>query len=110
MDSKQDVEERQNLLNISHEQDLLLGSYEQAAWAYKLALTFNRKSAETHLKIAKIYDEMEDGLNAIMFTKLAHKIFIRSRKSIQIEETQSLIDILTAKYENKSENKLVPKG
>ena len=48
---------------------------------------------------------MEDGLNAIMFTKLAHKIFIRSRKSIQIEETQSLIDILTAKYENKSEKK-----
>ena len=60
MDSKQDAEERQNLVNISQEQDLLLGSYEQAAWAYKPALTFNWKSAETHLKIAKIYDEMEE--------------------------------------------------
>lgn len=53
MNSQTDTEERQNLLDLSDNGDLLLGSYEQAAWAYKLALTFNRKNAETHLKIGK---------------------------------------------------------
>jgi hypothetical protein len=110
MDSKTDNEERQNLLKLSDQKGLLLGGYEQAAWAYKLALTFDRKNPATHLKIGKIYDEMEDGPNALMFTKLAHKIFKRGRNSSQIEETQTLIDTLTAKYEDKSGKKIVPKG
>ena len=105
MNSQTDTEERQNLLDLSDNGDLLLGSYEQAAWAYKLALTFNRKNAETHLKIGKIYDEMEDGRNALMYTKLAHQIFKRNHNSRQMEATQSFIDLLTTKYENKSGKK-----
>jgi hypothetical protein len=64
MDSKKDGMNRQELLNSPDNQDLFVGSFEQAAWAYKLALAFNHKSAETHLKIGKIYDEMQDGKNA----------------------------------------------
>jgi hypothetical protein len=110
MDSETDDQEKQSLLELSGNRDLLLGSYEQAAWAYKLALTFDRKSAETHLKIGEIYDEMEDGQNALMFAKLAHQIFKKSRNLSQMEKTQSYIDSLTAKYESPAEKKLVPKG
>ena len=110
MDSQKDENERQKLLDLSGNRDLLLGSYEQAAWAYKLALTFNHQKAETHLKIGKIYDEMEDGKNALMFANLARQIFKRSHKSNQLKETQSFIDTLNAKYENKSGKKIVPKG
>ena len=110
MDSQKDENERQKLLDLSGNRDLLLGSYEQAAWAYKLALTFNHQKAETHLKIGKIYDEMEDGINALMFANLAHQIFKRSRNSNQMKETQSFINALTAKYENNSGKKMMPKG
>jgi hypothetical protein len=75
-----------------------------------LALAFNHKSAETHLKIGKIYDEMQDGKNALMFANLAHQIFKRNHKSSQMDEAQSFIDQLTAKYENKPEKKAVQKG
>ena len=97
-----DDEEKQNLLDLSENGDLVLGSYEQAAWAYKLALNFNHRSAETHLKIGKIYDEMKDGQNALMYAKLAHQIFKRNHNSSQMEETQSFIDLLTTKYKNQS--------
>ena len=110
MDSARDPEERQKLLDLSDNGDLLLGSYEQAAWAYKLALNFNHRSAETHLKIGKSYDEMEDGRNALMYTKLAHQIFKRNHNSRQMEATQSFIDLLTTKYENKSGKKRVHEG
>lgn len=105
MDSQEGNEERQILLNFSEEKELLLGSYEQAAWAYKLALTFNQKSARTHLKIGRIYDEMEDGENALMYAKLAHQIFKRDHKSSELEEAQSFIESLTSKYEDNSEKK-----
>jgi len=98
MDSQTDAEERQKLLDLSNNEGLVLGSYEQAAWAYKLALSFNRKNAKTHLKIGKIYDEMKDGRNALMYAKLAHQIFKRNHNSSQLEETQSFIDLLTTKY------------
>ncbi len=110
MDSQEGNEERQTLLNFSEEKELLLGSYEQAAWAYKLALTFNQKSARTHLKIGRIYDEMEDGENALMYAKLAHQIFKRDHKSSELEEAQSFIESLTSKYEDNSEKKTVHKG
>ena len=110
MDSQKDTEERQNLLELSGNGGLLLGSYEQAAWAYKLALNFNRKNAKAHLKIGKIYDEMGDGRNALMYAKLAHQIFKRNDNSSQMKETQSFIDLLTAKYENKSGKKVAHKG
>ena len=102
MDAEKDDEKRKSLLDLSGNRDLLIGSYEQAAWAYKLALTFNHKSAETHLKIGKIYDEMEDGKNALMFAGLAHKIFKRNHNSSQMEETKSFIDLLTTKYKSKT--------
>ena len=110
MDSQKENEERQNLLELSSNGGLLLGSYEQAAWAYKLALNFNRKNAKTHLKIGRIYDEMGDGRNALMYAKLAHQIFKRNDNSGQMKETQSFIDLLAAKYENKSGKKVVHKG
>jgi tetratricopeptide (TPR) repeat protein len=105
MDSQMDDEEKQHLLDLSKNGDLVLGSYEQAAWAYKLALNFNHRSAETHLKIGKIYDEMKDGQNALMYAKLAHQIFKRNHNSSQMKETQSFIDLLTTKYKNQSEKK-----
>ncbi len=105
MDSQMDDEEKQNLLDLSENGDLVLGSYEQAAWAYKLALDCNHRSAGTHLKIGKIYDEMKDGQNALMYAKLAHQIFKRNHNSSQMKETQSFIDLLTTKYKNQSEKK-----
>jgi hypothetical protein len=70
-----------------------------------LALNFNHRSAETHPKIGKIYDEMKDGQNALMYAKLAHQIFKRNHNSSQMKETQSFIDLLTTKYKNQSEKK-----
>jgi len=103
INSQKDDEERQKILNLSNRQNLLLGSYEQAAWAYKLSLTFNHKSAETHLKIGRIYAEMGDGLNALMHAKLAHQIFKKHDNSKQLEETQTFIEMLTSKYKDKFE-------
>ena len=101
--SQKDAKDRQKILALSENQDFLLGSYEQAAWAYKLSLTFNHKSAETHFKVGKLYDEMGDGVNALMHTKLALQIFKRRDNSRQIEETLAFIEILTKKYKIKSE-------
>lgn len=101
--SQKDDEERQKIFDLSDNEDLLLGSYEQATWAYKLSLTFNHKSAETHLKIGKIYAEMGDGRNALMHAKLAHKIFKKHDNSKQLEQTQTFIEMLTTKYKDKFE-------
>ncbi len=103
INAQKDDEERQKIFNLSDNQSLLLGSYEQAAWAYKLSLTFNHKSAETHLKIGKVYAEMGDGRNALMHAKLAHQIFKKHDNSKQMEETQTFIKMLTSKYKNKFE-------
>ncbi len=105
--SQKGEEERQKLFDLSEDQGLLLGSYEQAAWAYKLSLNFTKKSAETHLKIGKIYDEMADGQNALMHAKLAHQIFKKRDNSNQMKETQAFIEMLTTKYENGSAKKVV---
>jgi hypothetical protein len=103
INSQKDDEERQKIFNLSDNQSLLLGSYEQAAWAYKLSLTFNHKNAETHLKIGKIYAEMGDGRNALMHAKLAHQIFKKRDNSKQMKETQTFIEMLTSKYKDKLE-------
>jgi len=100
--NSQNDKERQRLLDLSDTQDLLLGSYEQAAWAYKLSLDFTQKNAETHLKIGKIYDEMADGRNALMHAKLAHQILKRGDNSRRLKEAQTFIEMLTTKYENTS--------
>lgn len=103
INSQKDDEERQKIFDLSDNENLVLGSYEQAAWAYKLSLTFNNKSAETHLKIGKIYAEMGDGRNALMYAKLAHQIFKKHDNSKQMEETQTFIEKLIAKYKDKLE-------
>ena len=103
INSQKDDEERQKIFDLSDNDNLLLGSYEQAAWAYKLSLTFNNKSAETHLKIGKIYAEMGDARNALMYAKLAHQIFKKRDNSKQMEETQTFIEMLIAKYKDKFE-------
>ena len=110
MDSIETDEERQGLLSLSFDRDLYLGSYEQAAWAYKLALNFNKKNGPIHLKIGKIYDEMGDGINALMYAKLAQKLFRKNHNSKELQKTQSLIERLNAKYEPESEKKTVHKG
>jgi hypothetical protein len=110
MDAQQDTLERKNLLDFSEDKKLLLGSYEQATWAYKLALKFNQKSADTHLKIGKIYDEMQDGKNALMYVKLAHQIFKTAHKSSEVKETLAFIESLTSKYNNISDKITVHKG
>lgn len=103
IDSQKDDEVRQKIFDFSDNQGLILGSYEQAAWAYKLSLNFNHKSAETHLKIGKIYAEMGAGRNALMHAKLAHQIFKKRDNSKQMEETQTFIKMLTSKFKDKSE-------
>ena len=103
INSKKDEGERQKIFDFSESQNLILGSYEQAAWAYKLSLSFKHKSAEAHLKIGKIYAEMGDGQNALMHAKLAHQIFKKRDNSKQMEETQSFIKMLTSKYKDKLE-------
>lgn len=101
--SQKDAKDRQKILALSENQEFLLGSYEQAVWAYKLSLTFNHKSAETHFKVGKLYDEMGDGINALMHAKLALQIFKRHDNSRQMEETLAFIETLTKKYKTKSE-------
>jgi hypothetical protein len=101
IDSREDVE-KIALLQFASKKGLPLGSYEQAAWAFKIALTFNTNKAETHLEIGKIYDEVNDGDNAIMYARLAHLLFKKNKKDIKMKETQSFIESLTIKYEDKA--------
>jgi len=105
INSQKDAVERQKIFDLSDNENLLLGSYEQAAWAYKQSLTFNHKSAETHLRFGKIYAQMGDGRNALMHAKLAHKIFKKRDNSKQLEQTQTFIEMLTTKYKDKFEKK-----
>ncbi|MBC8283992.1 MAG: hypothetical protein H8E32_09280 [Nitrospinae bacterium] len=101
IDSRDDFE-KLALLQFANEEALPLGSYEQAAWAFKIALGFNTNKGETHLAIGKIYDEIQDGNNAIMYAKLAHLVFRQKKNSEKLKETQSFIDSLTKKYEDKA--------
>lgn len=101
IDSRDDLE-KVALLQFAQKKGLPLGSYEQAAWAFKIALTFNTEKAETHLRIGKIYDEVNDGDNAIMYARLAHSLFKKNRKTTKMEEAQNFIESLTIKYEDKA--------
>ena len=102
--SQKDDGDRQKILDLSENENLLLGSYEQAAWAYKLSLGFNYNAAETHFKIGKIYDEMGDGQNAIMYARLAHQILKKRDNSKQMEEeVMAFIENLMLKYKSESE-------
>jgi len=90
------------LLQFANKKGLPLGSYEQATWAFKIALTFNTNKAETHMQIGKIYDEVNDGDNAIMYARLAHLLFKKNKKATKMEEAQNFIESLTIKYEDKA--------
>ena len=90
------------LLKLSNQKNLHLGSYEQATWAFKIALSFNRNQGETHLTIGKIYDEISDGKNAIMYARLANLVFIKKNNQAKMKETQSFIESLEKKYGDKN--------
>ena len=94
--------EKMALLKISNQKNLHLGSYEQATWAFKIALSFNRNQGETHLTIGKIYDEISDGKNAIMYARLANLVFIKKNNQAKIKEAQSFIESLEKKYGDKN--------
>jgi len=99
IDSREDLE-KLALLQFANQESLPLGSYEQAAWAFKIALNFNTNKGETHLTIGKIYDEINDGKNAIMYAKLAHLVFKKKSNPAKIKEVQNFIESLTIKYED----------
>lgn len=101
IDSRDDME-KVALLQFADKKGLPLGSYEQAAWAFKIALTFNTNKAETHMQIGKIYDEVNDGDNALMYARLAHLLFKKNKKTTKTEEAQNFIESLTIKYEDKA--------
>jgi hypothetical protein len=101
IDSRDDIE-KVALLQFANKKGLPLGSYEQAAWAFKIALTFNTNKAETHMQIGKIYDEVNDGDNAIMYARLAHLLFKKNKKATEMEEAQTFIESLAIKYEDKA--------
>jgi hypothetical protein len=101
VDSRDNME-KVALLQFANKKSLPLGSYEQAAWAFKIALTFNTNKAETHMQIGKIYDEVNDGENAIMYARLAHLLFTKNEKVTKMEESQSFIESLTIKYKDKA--------
>jgi hypothetical protein len=79
IDSLDDME-KLALLQFTNKKGLPLGSYEQAAWAFKIALTFNINKAETYMQIGKIYNEVNDGDNAIMYARLAYLLFKKNKK------------------------------
>jgi len=101
IDSREDLE-KLALLQFANQEALPLGSYEQAAWAFKIALSFNTNKGETHLTIGKIYDEINDGKNAIMYARLAHLVFRQKKNPAKTKEAQSFIESLTKKYEDKA--------
>ena len=101
IDSRDDLE-KLALLQFANRKDLPLGSYEQAAWAFKIALSFNRSKGETHLTIGKIYDEINDGKNAIMYAKLAHLVFKQGKDKAKIQEAENFIEALSKKYADKT--------
>ena len=101
IDSLDDLE-KLALLKFSNQNNLHLGSYEQAAWAFKLALSFNRNQGETHLTIGKFYDEISDGKNAIMYARLANLVFIKKNNEAKIKGVQSFIESLEKKYGDKN--------
>ncbi|MBT5472235.1 MAG: hypothetical protein HOK41_16650 [Nitrospina sp.] len=101
IDSRDDLE-KVALLQYANIKSLPLGSYEQAAWAFKIALRFNTNKGQTHLTIGKIYDEINDGKNAIMYAKLAHLVFRQKKNATKMKETQNFIESLTKKYEDKT--------
>lgn len=94
----QDSLKKLTLLKFSNQKNLYLGSYEQATWAFKIALSFNRNKGETHLAIGKIYDEISDGENAIMYARLAHLVFSKKKNKAKMQETQSFIESLEKNY------------
>ena len=102
IDSLDDLE-KLALLKFSNQNNIHLGSYEQAVWAFKIALSFNRNQGETHLTIGKIYDEISDGENAIMYARLADLVFIKKNNQAKIQETQSFIESLEKKYGDKNQ-------
>ena len=101
IDSRDDLA-KLTLLEFANQKDLYLGSYEQAAWAFKIALSFNRNKGETHLTIGKIYDEINDGENAIMYARLAHLVFRHKNNKVKSQEAQSFIETLEKKYGDKT--------
>ena len=52
-----------------------------------------------HLKIGKIYNEVNDGDNAINYPKLAHLLFKKNKYSLKMQEALNFIESLTIKYE-----------
>ena len=102
IDSLDDLE-KLALLTFSNQNNIHLGSYEQAAWAFKIALTFNRNQGETHLTIGKIYDEISDGKNAIMYARLANLVFIKKNNQAKMQEAQSFIESIEKKYDDKNQ-------
>ena len=101
IDSLDDLE-KLALLTFSNQNNIHLGSYEKAVWAFKIALTFNRNQGETHLTIGKIYDEITDGKNAIMYARLANLVFIKKNNQAKMQEVQSFIESLEKKYDDKN--------
>jgi hypothetical protein len=101
IDSSDDIA-KVALLQFANKKGLPLASCEQAEWAFKIALTFNTDKAETHMQIWKIYDEVDDGDNAIMYSKLAHLLYRKNKNSLKMQEAQNFIESLRIKYKDKA--------
>jgi len=52
-----------------------------------------------HLEIGKIYNEVNDGDNAIIYSKLAHLLFKKNKNFSKMQEALNFIESLTIKYE-----------
>jgi len=52
-----------------------------------------------HLEIWKIYNEVNDGDNTIIYSKLAHLLFKKNKNSSKMQEARNFIKSLTIKYE-----------
>ena len=89
-----DSQDRLKLTHYASHSRVTLGSYEQALWTFKMALTRNPNDGDTNFIMGKIFSEIGNTSEALERAKNAEYLFAKNRELERAAETRSFIDSL----------------
>jgi tetratricopeptide (TPR) repeat protein len=89
-----DSQDRLKLTNYASHSRVTLGSYEQALWTFKMALSRNPNDGDTNFLMGKIFSEIGNTNEALERAKNAEYLFAKNHELERAAETRSFIDSL----------------
>lgn len=94
-------DERSKIIEHANHSDTILGNFDMAVWTLKSAVRLNPESGSTHLQLAQLFEEMQEGAEAIHHAKLAEHLFRKKNQKKRAAEAKTLGQTIYKKFTGK---------